>query len=298
MSAKRRGRTRIETATAVPGRSFTSESWWNKPFPSDLPIHPSSKAWTAAQAKVCHPPTLGNPAGGWAMPYSEAVKGATATITDGHTSVKIDIDVHVGTMAGDDAAIVFRDLARGIEINTFETVLTRNADGTVNLSKPIRCTGYSIYNTTSNGLARQVGGIKQNTGHRGIVPSSRVLRVAEIGALLSRKSVALGQPGDHPIPNFPMYGGESPRNGAIPEGMTIRYHGPITNPILQAAHDFGFIIGDTGGPGTATLKTVQGGDYRTPAEQAANVPIARASILHALDNTTWDQWDVMQAGWR
>lgn len=266
-------------------RSFASTSWWNTMIPTSVMVDPDSKAWTTAQAKVCPPPTVGSPQGGWAMPWSEAVAGQTATITDGHTSVKIDIDVHVGQMAGDDAAIVFRDLIRGIEVATFETVLSHKADGTIDLTKPIRCTGYAVFDTASNGLARQVGGPKQNTGHRGIVPSSMALHPTDT-PILHRLKVALGQPGDHPGPNFPMYGIESPRNGAIPEGAVIRLRNPVVgNIVQQAAHVFGFIIGDTGAPGKATLKTVQGGVYS-------------AAILHGLDGTTWDQWDVMKRGWR
>jgi hypothetical protein len=269
-------------------RSFTPDSWFNTPIPASVQVASNSAAMIKAQALRCPPPTVGNPTGGWAMPWSEATASSpTATITDGKTSVKLKIDPHVGEMSGDDAAIVWRDLSTGLEVATFETLLSHKSDGTVDVKKPIRCTGYAIYKTGSNGLSRQVGGDKKNTGHRGIPPSTMALHSGEVdsGQILQRKKIAFGQPSDHPGPNFPMYGIESPRNGGIPEGAVIRYKGPIGNLIQQAAHDYGFIVGDTAGDGKSILKTVQGGVFSL-------------AILKALDGTTWDDWDVMTLGWR
>jgi hypothetical protein len=269
-------------------RSFTPDSWFNTPIPASVQVASNSAAMIKAQALRCPPPTVGNPTGGWAMPWSEATsKSPTATITNGASSVKIRIDPHVGEMSGDDAAIVWRDLTSGIEVSTFVTVPTYDSNGLVDVRKPIRCKDYGIYKIDSNGLSRQVGGDKKNTGHRGIPPSSMALHPDDpVSGIKHRLKVALGQPGDHPGPNFPMYGIESPRNGGIPEGAVIRLRDPEPgNPVQQAAHDYGFIVGDTAGDGKSILKTVQGGVFSL-------------AILKALDGTTWDQWDVMTLGWR
>lgn len=271
-------------------RSFTSDSWWNKEIPSSVPVDPHSATMITAQAKVCGVPVVGSPWGGWAMPWSEVRSksaGKIATITDSTgLSMKLLIDPDVGSMTGDDAAIVFRDLVNKVEASTFETAAVYNRDGTINTSKPIRCKGFSVYYLGTNGLSRQVGGDKRNTGHRGGTPSASALHPDEIAdGIRSRKKIALGQPADHPGPNFPYYGIESPRNGGIPEGAVIRRRDDSNNPVLHNAHVFGFLVGDTGQIGHATLKTVQAAEYDD-------------AILNALDNETWAGWDVMQLGWR
>jgi hypothetical protein len=240
----------------------------------------------ATQAKHCHPPTIGNPVGNWAIPWSEANKASkTATIIDAQgDGVTLGIDVNIGLMVGDDAAIVFRDLFRNVEVGTFETNVPRLRDGRVDTRKPITCTNFSVYYTNTNGLSRQVGGDKRNTGHRGVPPSLFALHPDEVTQVMRRLKTGLGQPADHPGPNRPMYGIETPRDGGVPEGGVLQYNGPIRNPILKAAHDYGFIVGDTGAEGTATIKTVQDGTYTK-------------AILDSLDGTSWSDWDVMQLGW-
>jgi hypothetical protein len=281
-------------------RSFTPDSYWNTPYPAGLAVDPHSAEWTARQALLCPPPKLGKPTAAWALPWSEATSAdPVVTIRDSKgATVQLAVNVHTGSMTGDDAAIVWRDLGRHIEVATFETVVVRK-DGSIDTSKPITCTGFATFDTDTNGIARQVGGPKQNTGHRGVVPSSMALHPDEAHApILHRLKCSLGPPADNPGPNYPMYGIESPRPGAIPEGATLRYNGPITNVVLQAAHDFGLIVGDTAGGGTSVVKTVQGGDYRSQAERDSGVVVTDAAILRALDATTWDQWDVMELGWK
>lgn len=269
-------------------RSFTDDSWWNRPIPSTVPVDPRSAAMTSAQGQSCPPPKVGSPFGAWAMPWSEAATlSKTAKIRDASgATVQISVDTNIGEMSGNDAAVVWRDLKRGIEVATFETDVPRKRDGTIDLTKPIVCTAFSIYGTGTNGLSRQVGGAKQNSGHRGVPPSASALHPAEaLGPIAHRLKCALGQPGDHPGPNFPMYGIESPRGGAIPEGAVIRLRNPKAgNVIQQAAHAYGFIVGDTGATGTATIKTVQGGVYS-------------AAVLDSLKGTSWPDWDVMLLGW-
>src|SRR4051812_32878148 len=196
-------------------RSFTDSSYFNKPLSSSFPVDPNSAAMIAIQAKHCHPPTIGNPVGNWAIPWSEATatsKVVTIRSTAGDT-IRLGIDVHIGLMAGDDAACVFRDLTRNVEVGTFETNIPRKPDGTVDTTRAITCTNFSIYYTDTNGLSRQVGGDARNTGHRGVPPSLFALHPLEVTGVQRVLKTALGQPGDHPIPNFPMYGGESPRDG-------------------------------------------------------------------------------------
>lgn len=268
-------------------RSFTSDSRFNKIIPSSVPVDPNSAQMIGVQAKHCHPPTIGNPVGNWAIPWSEAEGNSPiATIRDaaGNT-VRIGVDVNIGVMAGDDAAIIWRDFGRKVEISTFETNVPRLSNGKINVSKPITCSGFGIYYTDTNGLSRQVGGDRRNTGHRGIPPSIQALHPSEVDLIERMLKTGLGQPADHPGPNFPMYGIESPRDGGIPEGANVRYMGPIRNSIQKAAHDYGFIVGDTGNEGTATVKTVQGGAYSD-------------AVLKSLDGTNWDQWVVMKLGWR
>jgi hypothetical protein len=268
-------------------RSFSSDSWWNKPIPGSVPVDPKSAAMIKAQATRCPPPTVGSPNGGWAMPWSEGIRGNLVTVTDGSKSVKINIDPNVGSMAGDDAAIVWRDFLTGVEISTFESVVSYTRDGKVDLSKPIRCKAFGIFKIDSNGLTRQVGGDKMNNGHRGIPPSAMALHPDELGSpILHRLKIALGQPADHPGPNFPMYGIESPRNGGIPEGAVIRLKNPRSGDVLQQnAHDFGFIVGDTAAPGKSVVKAVQGGQYES-------------RVMQSLDNLDWGDWEVMKLGWK
>lgn len=268
-------------------RSFTSDSWWNTPFPASAAVDPNSAVMIRAQALFCPPPTVGTPTGAWAMPWSEAnALSHPATIRDASgDTVTLAVDTHVGEMVGNDAAVVWRDLHKGVEVATFETVVPRKSDGTINLTRDITCTNFSVYYTGTNGLAQQVGGDKRNTGHRGVTPSSMALYPLEcVVPIRSVKKVSLGPPADYPGPNHPMYGIESPRKGGIPEGARLRLRNPAPgNIVQQAAHEYGFIVGDTAGDGHATLKTVQGGGY-APA------------ILTALDGLTWNDWDVMTLG--
>ncbi len=271
-------------------RSFADASWWNTPIPSTVKVDPRSDAMTVAQAKSCGPPTVGAPTGAWAIPWSEIVSGGLqVTIKDSKgNSTKVYVDPHVGEMGGDDAAIVFRDWRTGVEVSTFETVIPRKADGTVDASKPITCKAYGKFGLNTNGIDKAAtGGDPANSGHRGVPPSSMALTPWEADGrpIQSRKKVSLGPPADHPGPNWPMTGIESPRGGAIPEGANIRRKAPGSNPVQVAAHVYGFIIGDTAGAGKSTLKTVQGGHYDK-------------AVIDALDGDTWADWEVMTLGWR
>jgi hypothetical protein len=221
------------------------------------------------------------------MPWSEVtVSGLMMTIVSSKAAaVTIRIDPNIGQMSGNDAAVVFRDWLAGIEISTFETIIPRRADGTVDTAKPITCTNYGIYALVSDGIAESSGGSQGNGGHRGVPPSAMALHPKDT-TIQHRLKVALGEPADAPGPNWPMYGIESPRSGAIPEGAVIRpKERDTSNPVRLAAHDYGFIVGDTAAPGKAALKTVQGGTYAP-------------EILSALDGLTWDDWEVMTLGWR
>lgn len=223
------------------------------------------------------------------MPWSEIVTtGKLATIRDSAgKTVKLYIDVTIGAMTGDDGAAVFRDWRTGIEVSTFETVIPRLSNGTVNVTKPITCKAFASYKLSSNGIAKLTsGGDPANSGHRGIPPSAMALHPSDTGIIAHRMKVSLGPPADHPGPNYPMYGIESPRGGGIPEGAVIRRKVRDTsNQVRLAAHDYGLIIGDTAGGGKSALKTVQGGVYPT-------------SVLQALDGTTWADWEVMTLGFK
>lgn len=273
-------------------RSFTDQSYYNTPIPANLAVDPNSAKMIAVQATKCPPPTIKPPSGSWALPWSEVTSKAwpMVTITDGHTSVRLRIDATIGQMAGDDGAAVFRDWTTGLEVATFETIFARDSDGNVDTSKQIRCSGYAHYALDSNGLARQVaGGDPRNSGHRGIPGGIMALLPDEaVSGVFHKLKAALGQPADHPGPNFPMYGIESPRNGGIPEGANCRLKKSSArfNPndrIHVAMATYGVIIGDTAGAGKSAIKTVQGASY--PVE-----------VLRSLDVFAWADWEVMTLG--
>lgn len=282
----------LMVATPVFARSFVASSWWNTPIPAGVGVDSRSATMIAKQAKSCPPPTVKSSSGGWALPWSEVsgTAGTLATIKDAQSNiVKVYIDVTVGDMSGDDGAIVFRDWRTGVEISTFETKVVRHSDGKVDTSKPIMCKSFGSYRLGTDGIAKQSGGDKANSGHRGVAPSSMALfPTDQYGPILHRLKVALGQPADTPGPNWPMYSLESPRSGGIPEGAVIRLKGSSTNvasPVQVAAHAFGFIVGDTAGAGKSALKTVQGHAYGP-------------ETMNALDGLTWADWEVMALGWR
>lgn len=269
-------------------RSFPTSSYWNTPLPvENRPIASNSAQMIADQAKVCDVPNIQNPNSSWAIPWSEAKAGdPIATIMSSRgDQAKIRVDPNIGEMVGDDAAIVFRDLTSHIEIGTFETKVPRRRTGVIDTSKPIMCTNFSIYDTNTEGVARQSGGSKQNTGHRGVPPSAFAWHPDEVDAVERCLKVSLAPPCDHPGPNWPMYGIESPRgNTGIPEGARfykITQPPAGSHPVLMAAWKYGFIVGDTGG--SPSLKAVLNGTY----------PKGTAG----LDNVRWTDFAVLPLGW-
>lgn len=276
--------------------SFTPFSWWNLPIPADVAVDPNSDAMIAAQAKVCDPPRIGRPTGAWAIPWSEvglsdAAPWATIVSSSGGR-VTLHVDPRTGIMAGNDAAVIWRDWQTQIEVSTFETFIPRLGDGTIDTTKPITCTNYGLWGIKTNGIARKAaGGQKPNNGHRGIPPSVMALHPDEVTAVRRRLKISLAPPADHPGPNWPMTGIESPRHGGIPEGAVLRLkdsallRSGTTGAALEiasAANNWGFIAGDTGG--SAVCKTVQGGVYGP-------------GVITALEPFTWQDWEIMTLGW-
>lgn len=129
-------------------RSFTPDSWWNTPLSAwGGAVDPMSAVWTREQELVCPPPTVGNPNGSWAMPWSEArASDPFATIRDSSgREVRIRVDVNTGTMLGNDGAAVWRDLLLGLEVSTIVTAATRHGDGTIDTRRPILCDAFALY---------------------------------------------------------------------------------------------------------------------------------------------------------
>lgn len=281
--------------TFVP--SFTEFSWWNTPIPVEsVPVDVRSGQMITAQASLCDPPRVGRPAAAWAIPWSEVglqdAKPWASIVNKKGSRIQIHVDTRTGIMAGNDAAVIWRDWQTMTEVSTFETKIPRKPDGTIDTTQAITCTNYGVWGMKTNGIARSVaGGQKPNSGHRGIPPSVMALHPGEVDGIRRRLKISLAPPADHPGPNWPMTGIESPRKGGIPEGAVIRLKseaiarvGPTgaALEIATAANVFGFIVGDTGG--NSTLKVVQGGVY--PVE-----------VIHALEGFVWQDWEVMQLGW-
>lgn len=260
-------------------RSFTSDSWWNRPA-TGVPLHPDSDKLTKQQQSLEDGRGFRVAVGDWAIPFSDAPhEGTLRVFRASKTGDTVAVHaVPVSEMTGNDKAAVFRCLGCDKEVSLFEW------DG------KNTCTNFGLYTPSSSGIA----GTPKNDGHRGIPPSAMMVSLRELvdGVISHRLKVSLSPPGKPPGNKaiWPLNGFEN-RSGVIPEGAVLRLKQSAferVNPqgvarvIATAALTYGFVVGDTGG--TAALKM----------EKASSYPVG---VKTALDAFSLTDYEVLQYGW-
>lgn len=268
-------------------RSFSDQSWWNA-VAINVPVDPKSSQYIAGQAKVEGADHIEVSTGNWRFFWGDSAhSGSLTTIKDKRgASVKLHAPAKADVMAGDDKALGLRCFGCDVEVQLFEAVQKDATNWT--------CTNFAAYRPSSLGIS----GTQGNKGHRGIAPSAMFIAGEEIadGVIRHRLKFALGPPGDNRLdgksmPIWPLDGYEKPRAGVIPEGAVLRLKTSAferVNPkgtslvVATAAHDYGLVVGDTGGH--ATIKT----------QLNATFP---KDISSALDAFKWADYEVLQLGW-
>jgi hypothetical protein len=292
-------------SAVVPGyRAFSDTSEWNKPLPTNAPLHPKSSK-IIAEIKgydATNEPRLG--AGAFADPiYWADANDPVYTIVPtrfGNTLFNIHIPLGSQPGANNDGHMTVYDFAKGVVFGLFEATYDSATDTWT-------AGGTSEYALTSNGLHCQLpesdAVCPMNTGHRGYPNALSAARYdeVELGAINHVLKVSLAKTA--PCVHYPGEGFESGRGGVLTcEGLILRIKPSINlatrglSPgalvIAEAMQDYGVVIGDTGG-NAMTLK-VENLAVEGRPETWSTFGITNTSFVGKI---TFNDFVVIQAGY-
>ncbi|MCC2683204.1 MAG: uncharacterized protein K0R75_103 [Paenibacillaceae bacterium] len=269
-----------------PFRAFTADSYWNSPLPADAPIDPKSAAFI--DDSVANTPgymklSMGN----FAQPIYFAAEGDplyTVKPTKNGPAVSLHIPAGATQASGSDGQFV-----------VFDTSLkqTFGLHGASFDGKEWHADGTDRYWLDSEGLDEKVGGTKGNTGHRGVPPPIRAVRLDEAEAVAIRHRLECFWHATASSHVFPMSGHENNKGGKVPEGYVVRIKpsvvltslnlAPQALVLATALQQYGCVVGDNAGQANAVKME------RTDKWQIDP---------NALKALPWSMYEFIEAGYR
>ena len=281
---------------AAPYRAFTSDSWWNTPFPIQAPAAASSHRWIRALTRE----TRGTPLALTGLPRSAPDQAQPVYVTNGDDPrFTIDpsqgptVTVHIPRFAvaskADNPKMTIIDTASDQGVGL---VNARFADGRWHAR------GLDRYYLSSEGIAATEGGTAGNGGHRGATVVLKALRLEEVLlAPVERRAQCFVPPrliGTAHV--WPMSGSDGDRRHGIPEGVVLRIkpavnlrHEPLSHDervVARMLQDYGCLISDGGAPRLATLRLSR-------AEWSAT-----SLTEDSLSSIRWRDWEFVAGGYR
>ena len=242
-------------------RAFSATSEWNKPLPTNAPIHPKSakiiaeiKGYVAGDGDY---PRIAT--GAWAEPifWAEATDPVHTIdpTSSGPTLVNVHIPQNAAAADTADAQLTIYDLIKGVVFKMHHAVY--NA-----MTNTWTAEGASEYSVMSNGLhcdlVESDATCPMNEGHRGYPPAIHAVRYDEVaaGVINHVLKISLGRTAECHV--YPGAGHESGRGGVLTcEGLILRIKPSVNlatrglSPgaliIARAMQTYGVVVGDTGG---------------------------------------------------
>jgi hypothetical protein len=258
--------------TAGAERWFHADSFWNKALPDDAPEDPRSAeflGWLDEHTNGFLLSGLGENRWGlpcflagegdpfWDVSLADTTPQVRSIVDEGLRAPERALTALTGTR---DSPIVILDRARGVQVALWQT----SAD-----TSGFRASEAAIYWDDSNGLApgdENPDGDPRNHGHRGVAPSTMLVRRPEIEHGIDHV-LKVAIPGTAEWHVRPMVGHEPDRGGVIGQGMRLRIRADVdldrydlTAPsmtIARALQRYGAIVGDNSGADRIVLKVEQ-----------------------------------------
>jgi hypothetical protein len=245
-------------AKATGARPFFATSYWNTRL-GHAPKSPHSSKWIQ-DAQQHSGKGLSLVLGDWGMPvYHAKPSDPLVRISSGGHTVRVHIPRRARPMNGSDAALTVIDRSTNQVVGLFGAHVS---GGKWSVS------GLSRYRYESNGIAGGLpGGRKANFGHRGIPASVPAVTKGEIrrGKIRHRLEIywheTASRTPEGKSAYFPMTGGESGKNGVVPEGSVIRIRPSVNLKALhlsraayiiaRALQKYGAVVGDNSGQGNS-----------------------------------------------
>lgn len=289
------GATQPATTASRPvsgARPFQPTGYWNSRL-GHAPRDSHSAAWIRdAQAHSGNHLKL--VLGDWGMPvYRAKASDPLVRLHNGGHTVSVHIPRRARPMTGNDAALTVIDRSTNQVVGLFGAHVSGGKWS---------ITGLSRYNYQTNGVARGLPtGSRANFGHRGIPASVPVITRKEIkrGAIRHRLEVYWWQTASKTPQGksayFPMTGGESGKNGVVPEGAVIRikpsvnldslHLSPAAKVIARALQRYGAVVGDNAGSGNSI-------------KVQANANWAGVLNKDSLKRIPWSDYTFVKGGYR
>jgi hypothetical protein len=295
-----RGREGIGSFPVDTGRWFAEDSFWNMALVDDAPEDPRSSeflGWLNGNTQGFLLSGLGE--NRWGMPCFVAGRNdpswdvrlanptpqARPILEEGLRAPEPALTALTGTA---DSPIVILDRARGFQVALWQT----SADPT-----GFRAEEAAIYWDDSNGLApgdENPDGDPRNHGHRGVAPSTMLIRRSEIDHGIDHV-LKVAIPGTAEWHVRPMVGHEPNRGGVIGQGMRLRIRAdvdldrydlsPPALVIARALQRYGAIVGDNSGADRIVLKVEQDigqwSDVDLEADSMAGIPVEDLVFVRA-----------------
>jgi hypothetical protein len=252
---------------------FTADSFWNKPLPDDAPLDPRSEefvGWLRANTGGFLLAGLdGNRWGvpcfdagdgdrSWGVSLGESTPQTREIVSAGLRAPELSTSALTGTP---DSPLVILDPGRGYQVALWQT----GFDGSRFIAETA-----SIYWRHSNGLAlgdANPDGDPRNDGHRGVAPSTMLVRRIEVAERRIDHVLKVAIPGTAQWHVRPMVGHEPDRGGVIGQGMRLRIRADLDLErsdlseeglvIARALQRYGAIVGDNSGSRNVVLKVEQ-----------------------------------------
>jgi hypothetical protein len=249
---------RADRTTVAGWRPFQPTSYWNTRL-GHAPHSPHSSKWIH-DAEANSGSHLSLVLGDWGMPvYRGKPSDPLVKITSSGHTVHVHIPAKARPMNAGDAALTIIDRSTNQVVGLF---------GAHYSGGKWSASGLSRYKFQSNGIAGGLpGGRKANFGHRGIPASVPAVTKADIrrGVIRHRLEIywheTASRTPEGQSAYFPMTGGESGKNGVVPEGAVIRIRptlnlkqlglSPAAYVIARALQKYGAVVGDNSGQGNS-----------------------------------------------
>jgi hypothetical protein len=269
-----------------PYRAFKADSYWNTPLPADAPIDPKSAAFIE-DSEANTPGYMKLSMGNFAQPiYFAAESDPLYTVkpTKNGPAVTLHIPKGASQAQGSDGQFVVFDRS----LNQAVGLHGASFEGSQWVAD-----GSDRYLLDSEGLDAKIGGTPGNSGHRGVPPPIRAVRLdeAEAGAIRHRLECFWHATASSHV--YPMSGQENNKGGVVPEGYVVRIKqsvdlvalnlAPQALVLATALQKYGCVVGDNAGQANA-VKMERSDKWQIDP--------------NALKALPWSMWEFIEAGYR
>ena len=283
-------------------RVFSTDSYWNTPFPDNAPIDPHNSEYIADSQNSSHTQNFlqftaaPGTTQAFAFPiYWSSSSDKLYTISASSQTVQVRIPRNAQPASGSDGEISIFDRTNDQTVAMWQAIHNSSNDSWT-------ASGLSRYMLSSNGLDKNASGSNdtRNFGHRGIPAPVRAVRVDEVraGSIEHRFECYWWATGTRDASHYwPMTGDEGDKGGIVPEGIVIRIKPGINLNtrglsvpalvIAKALQQYGCLIGDNSGSGN-----------RLKLERNETAWQNMGLTYDALASIPWSDWEFIQGGYK